>query len=112
MASVGERRTAQGRPPRRRARGRILALAAVLVAVVGVGAAAVLLFRDEAAEPSPREALAPFLAAWSRGDDRGAARLTDRPREAERVLVANRKGLDGASVRATVVRLATPPEGA
>ena len=63
------------------------------------------------AEPEPGDALQPFLTAWSRGDDRGAARLTDAPDEAARVLVENRRGLDGASLRARVVRLREAEDG-
>ena len=43
-----------------------------------------------------------FVAAWSRGDDRGAAGLTDRARPAASDLAANRRGLDGARVRVTL----------
>ncbi len=43
-----------------------------------------------------------YAAAWSRGDDRGAAGLTDRPPAALAQLAASRSGLDGATVRATV----------
>jgi cell division protein FtsI/penicillin-binding protein 2 len=52
--------------------------------------------------PGPRSALDPYLAAWARGDDRGAAALTDDPRAAAAALTASRRGLDGARVRATV----------
>ena len=41
------------------------------------------------------------MAAWSRGDDRGAAALTNDPRAAAAALAANRRGLDGARVQAT-----------
>ncbi len=44
-----------------------------------------------------------FLAAWSRGDDRGAAALTDHPRAAAESLEANRRGLDGATLRARLL---------
>jgi cell division protein FtsI/penicillin-binding protein 2 len=77
---------------------RLLALGAL---VVVAGAAAVILFVRGAEPPGPDEALAPFLAAWTRGDDRGAAALTDDPRAAGAALIANRRGLDGARVRAT-----------
>jgi cell division protein FtsI/penicillin-binding protein 2 len=79
---------------------------AVAVAWAAVGA--VLLLRT-AAGPAPGEALDPFLAAWSRGDDAAAARETDRPRQAAAELAANRKGLDGARVRVT--RLSLREEG-
>jgi cell division protein FtsI/penicillin-binding protein 2 len=72
----------------------------VLVAIVVVAGAAWLLFGSSS--PSPDDAAARFLAAWSRGDDRGAAALTDRARAAAADLEANRRGLDGAKVRATL----------
>jgi cell division protein FtsI/penicillin-binding protein 2 len=66
------------------------------------GAAAVILFARGAEPPGPREALDPFAAAWTRGDDRGAAALTDDPRAAAAALAADRRGLDGAQVQASV----------
>ena len=113
MARVGERRIYRSRSPGppRRVSGRLLAVLGVVVLSLAAGVAALLLAR-KAAEPSPREALAPFLTAWSKGDDRAAARLTDRPAEAARVLGENRKGLDGAAVRATIVRLPEPGDDA
>jgi hypothetical protein len=53
--------------------------------------------------PSPEEDANRFLAAWSRGDDRGAATLTDRPDAAAESLAANRRGLDGAKLRARLL---------
>jgi cell division protein FtsI/penicillin-binding protein 2 len=44
-----------------------------------------------------------YLAAWARGDDAGAAALTDRPGAARRALEANRAGLDGARVGTRVL---------
>ena len=41
------------------------------------------------------------MAAWTRGDDRGAAALTSDPAAAAAALAANRRGLDGARVQAT-----------
>ena len=98
-----ERRDYRSRPPLRRfvPRRRTVVLLGVLVlALVGVNLGIVL--AREAEEPGPREALEPFVAAWSRGDDAAAARATDRPREAGRVLAENRKGLDGARLRVGV----------
>src|SRR4051794_28476800 len=48
-----------------------------------------------------------FNAAWARGDDKAAARLTDHPKTAASALIASRKGLDGASVspKVTAVKL-------
>jgi cell division protein FtsI/penicillin-binding protein 2 len=80
----------------------VAGVAALLAALIAVGgAAAWLLLRP--GEPGAREAAEPFVAAWSRGDDRGAARLTDDPRLAAEDLAANRRGLDGATVRARLL---------
>ena len=70
-----------------------VALCAVVAAVVFVVVPA--LTRD-----GPDKSLDAFLSDWSGGDDRAAARRTDRPRAALAGLVANRRGLDGASLRA------------
>ena len=48
--------------------------------------------------PQAQDAAGAFAAAWSRGDDRGAGALTDRPGAAAEALAANRRGLDGAAV--------------
>jgi cell division protein FtsI/penicillin-binding protein 2 len=71
-----------------------------LAAVVVVAAAAWLFVAGSS--PKPDDTANRFLAAWSRGDDRGAAGLTDRAGAAARDLDANRRGLDGAKVRATL----------
>lgn len=84
-------------------------LAALVLALAGVNVG--LRLQREAREPGPREAVGAFVAAWSRGDDRAAARETTRPGDAARVLIANRKGLDGARVRARLLGLRTA-EGA
>jgi cell division protein FtsI/penicillin-binding protein 2 len=81
------------------ARARLLALGALVLVVV---AAAFIIFVRGAKPPGPGEALDPFVAAWTRGDDRGAAALTTDPRAAGAALVANRRGLDGARVHAAV----------
>ena len=77
---------------------RALALGALALVAV---AAVVILFVRGAAPPAPSEALDPFVAAWSRGDDRGAAALTSDPAAAAAALAANRRGLDGARVQAS-----------
>jgi cell division protein FtsI/penicillin-binding protein 2 len=82
------------------ARARLLALGALVL--VAVAAAAIIFVRD-AKPPGPDEALDPFVAAWTRGDDRGAAALSTDPRAAGAALAANRRGLDGARVNASVV---------
>ncbi len=81
---------------------RLVALLALAVALAWAGVAVVLLVR-KADPPRARDALAPFVAAWSDGDDAVAARATDDPRAAARDLAANRRGLDLARVRATVL---------
>jgi cell division protein FtsI/penicillin-binding protein 2 len=53
--------------------------------------------------PGPDETLRSYAAAWTRGDDAGAAALTDNARAATAALRANRRGLDGAHMRATVL---------
>lgn len=73
-----------------------------LGALALVAAAAVVIVFVRGAKPAgPDEALDPFVAAWSRGDDRGAAALTSDPGAAAVALAANRRGLDGARVLAT-----------
>jgi cell division protein FtsI/penicillin-binding protein 2 len=76
---------------------RALALGALALVAA---AAVVILFVRGSAPPGPSEALDPFVAAWSRGDDRGAAALTSDPAGAGAALAANRRGLDGARVQA------------
>ena len=71
-----------------------------LVVIVLAGAAAWLLVGGSS--PKPDDTAGRFLAAWSRGDDRGAGAVTDRAPAATRDLEANRRGLDGAKVRATL----------
>jgi cell division protein FtsI/penicillin-binding protein 2 len=84
----------------RQAGTRVLALGALAVVVAAV---VFLVLWRESQPPGPDEVLGSYAAAWSRGDDRGAGALTDNPRAATAALVANRRGLDGAHVRATVV---------
>ena len=55
-----------------------------------------IVFVRSSGQPEPSDALEPFLAEWSDGRDRAAARHTDAPRVAAAALVANRAGLDGA----------------
>ena len=77
---------------------RAIALGALALVAI---AAVVILFVRGAKPPAPSEALDPFVAAWSRGDDRGAAALTSDPAAAAAALAANRRGLDGARVQAS-----------
>jgi cell division protein FtsI/penicillin-binding protein 2 len=78
---------------------RVAALGALAVVVAAV---AFVVFGGPGEPPRPRTALDPYLAAWGRGDDRAAAALTDNPRAAAAALTTNRRGLDGARVRASV----------
>jgi len=80
------------RPRRRRSRRLPVILFAAVLLAVGL---AIVLVRD-ANQPEPSGALEPFLADWSEGRDRAAARHTDAPRDAAAALAANRAGLDGA----------------
>jgi cell division protein FtsI/penicillin-binding protein 2 len=88
---------------------RVLALGALALVAA---AAAVILFVRGAEPPGPSEALDPFVAAWSRGDDRGAAALTSDPAAAAAALTANRRGLDGARVRASTQDVAQNADSA
>src|SRR3954447_19223161 len=78
---------------------------AVLVLLAAVAAAAALVYvlsvRDTG--PSARESLQAFAQTWSRGDDAGAARDTTDAAVAAKALRANRRGLDGAKLRASVL---------
>jgi cell division protein FtsI/penicillin-binding protein 2 len=73
----------------------IVALAAAIALAAGAVAYVVL-----GRGPEPGPAVDRYLAAWSRGDDAGAARATDRPGPARDALAASRAGLDGARVDA------------
>ncbi len=99
----GERGGSRRVGPRRR-------LAAGAVALSLIAGAAILLWL---LRTSPAEAaLQGFVELWSRGDDRGAARLTDEPRAAAVALQANRRGLDGARLEAEVLGLEETADGA
>src|SRR4051794_35441918 len=81
---------------RQRTRHRVAAMTAVLL-VVAAAAAVGLVRRGDDSAAKAKAAVAAFAAAWSRGDDAGAGRLTDSP-AAVTALRANRAGLDGAKV--------------
>ena len=68
---------------------RLLVALALLVAAAGCG-----LFGDR----GPDAAVGAFLTAWSAGDDRGAAALTDDPPAATELLVATREALGAPAV--------------
>ena len=72
---------------------------AVVAAVVGLALAAALLGPRLLGDDGVSEAAEGFADAWTAGDDRGAARLTDAPGRAAAALRENRGGLDGAKVR-------------
>ena len=74
------------------------AVVALLAAVAA--AAAVVAFVVLSRGPEPGPAADRYLAAWSRGDDAGAARAADRPAATRTALEASRAGLDGAKVSA------------
>jgi cell division protein FtsI/penicillin-binding protein 2 len=76
------------------------------LALVAAAVAFAILWREDR-PPGARDTLSSYLAAWTRGDDAGAAALTDNERAAAAALLANRRGLDGAHVRATLVGLDT-----
>jgi cell division protein FtsI/penicillin-binding protein 2 len=90
-------------PPRiQRRRRRAAAFVALGVAVAAVAVIAFVLVSG-GDKPAADQAARRFVAAWNRGDDAGAARVTDRPAAAAADLTANRRGLDGAAVTARVV---------
>src|SRR3954470_11634124 len=89
------------RPDRRRgARG--LTVLVLLAAVAAAAALVYVLFLRDTG-PSARESLQAFAQTWSRGDDAGAARDTTDAAVAAKALWANRRGLDGAKLRASVL---------
>jgi cell division protein FtsI/penicillin-binding protein 2 len=96
-------------PPRRGPRA--LAVLALLAGVAVVAATAYLLF-VRGSGPTARDALDGFSAAWSRGDDAGAGRATTDPPAAAKALRANRRGLDGAKLRASVLAVTESGDGA
>jgi cell division protein FtsI/penicillin-binding protein 2 len=73
--------------------------------VVAAAAVAFLAYRALTGEEGPETTATGFVQRWSAGDDAAAARLTDNPRLAAAVLRANRRGLDGASLKATLGKL-------
>ena len=86
--------------PRRGARGLVILVLLAGIAVVA-GSVYVLFLRNPG--PTPRETLEGFTRTWSGGDDAGAARATTDAAVAAKALRANRRGLDGAKLRASVL---------
>ena len=107
-ARMAGTRTIRHRPRRLLRAGAGLVL---LLAIVATGAVALWLFVLQAG-PRAEDDARRFLAAWSRGDDRGAAALTDQPKVAAESLAANRRGLDGASLRARLLDVREDGDGA
>src|SRR5687768_11137994 len=107
-ARMAGARTIGHGPRRRRRAGAALVL---LLAIVAAAAVALWLLVLQAG-PSAEDDAGRFLAAWSHGDDRGAAALTDRPQFAAESLAANRRGLDGASLRARLLDVREDGDGA
>jgi cell division protein FtsI/penicillin-binding protein 2 len=81
----------------------LLAALAVLVAASGCG-----LFRDD----GPEQAAGAFAAAWSAGDDAGAAALTDDPAAAGELLAATRSALAPRGLAVTVEQVRTATDRA
>jgi hypothetical protein len=73
--------------------------------VVAAAAVAFLAYQALTGEEGPETTATGFVQRWSAGDDAAAARLTDNPRLAAAALRANRRGLDGASLKATLGKL-------
>src|SRR4051794_6109097 len=86
--------------PHRGARGLAILVLLAGIAVAG-GVVYVLFLRDTG--PSARKTLEGFTGTWSRGDDASAARATTDAAVAAKALRANRRGLDGAKLRASVL---------
>jgi len=77
---------------------RISALVALVVVVL---AGAFVVQRTLTAEPA-EDAAKLFVKRWAAGDDAAAARATDAPKAAAAALRANRRGLDGAGLKAVL----------
>jgi cell division protein FtsI/penicillin-binding protein 2 len=91
---VRTHRQPQGTSPR----ARIVALSALGLGVVLILVLTAIVLIGGGSDP-PSTRLDAFLAAWRRGDDDAAARLTDSPVKAAAALSANRAGLDGATLQ-------------
>src|ERR1700712_756389 len=123
--SVSCTRADRGRSCRRRVvvrEMRWFLLTLLLVVVLAGGAGAYVLTRDDSSGPStisgssvPKKATTPlehaaraidtFNQTWARGADTAASKLTDHPKIAASALIANRKGLDGATVAAKLLSM-------
>src|SRR4051795_12617659 len=81
---------------------RAFAVVLLLAAVAAAAALVYVLFLRDTG-PSARKSLEGFTRTWSRGEDAGAARDTTDAAVAAKALRANRRGLDGAKLRASVL---------
>ncbi|MHA4813792.1 penicillin-binding transpeptidase domain-containing protein [Streptomyces aculeolatus] len=109
-----------GEPParrrRRRRRGPVLAAVAVVLAGGGYWAATAGPLDSGAdgggaADPQARRTAERFLAGWSAGEMKAAARLTDSPAEAERILASFTEGLEIAKPKLTVGKARADGDG-
>ncbi|HYI19040.1 MAG TPA: penicillin-binding transpeptidase domain-containing protein [Solirubrobacteraceae bacterium] len=80
----------------------MIARITALVALVAVTLAGAFLAYRALIGEGAEDAAEVFVGRWSAGDDAAAARLTDAPQAAAAALRANRRGLDGASLKATL----------
>ena len=86
--------------------------AAPIAALVLVTLAAVVVVYRALADSGAQKAAERFAEEWSSGDDAAAAQLTDDPRAAAPALKANRAGLDGAKLQATLGEVKESGDGA
>jgi cell division protein FtsI/penicillin-binding protein 2 len=82
---------------------RLVVVGLLVAAVVGIAALALITINPWAETASERADK--FAAAWAKGDDEAAARMSDRPDVAAAALTASRKGLDGAKLTAKVAEV-------
>lgn len=82
------------------------------IAFLVVVLAAVFVVYRTLADSGAEDAAKGFAEKWSAGDDAAAARLTDDPAAAAAALKANRQGLDGAKLSATLGEVKESGDGA
>jgi len=82
------------------------------IAFLVVVLAAVFVVYRTLADSGAEDAAKAFAEKWSAGDDAAAARLTDDPAAAAAALKANRQGLDGAKLSATLGEVKESGDGA
>ena len=86
--------------------------AAPIAVLLLVMLAAVFLVYRTLSDSGAKDAAETFAEEWSAGDDAAAAQLTDDPRVAAAALKANRAGLDGAKLQATLGEVKETGDGA